>query len=225
MARVSPTETWIVIPAYNEAPYIERVLKKVQPFSSNVIVVDDGSHDQTSAVAQPFAAYVLTHRLNLGKGAALKTGCQFAFETLNAAAIVMLDADDQHDPAELPLFFEQLKQGRSLILGVRDFDRSMPITKRAGNQLASKVIEWLFGTFVPDIPSGYKAFTRTMYEQLVWQVSDYAVELEIAISIAKKKLQFVVVPIKTIYHDTDKGMTMLDTLAMLKQIITIKFRV
>lgn len=224
MAQAFPKSIWVVVPAYNEAPYIKRVLEKIRQQTQNIIVVDDGSIDQTTESAQHLARYVLRHRLNMGKGAALKTGCEFAFSHLQASAIIMLDADDQHDPAELPLFVSQLQAGHSLVLGVRNFGSQMPLSRKAGNQFASTLIQWLFGVYVPDIPSGFKGFSSAMYRELAWQVSDYAVELEISMQIAQKKLPFSTVPIKTIYHDHDKGMTMLDTLAMLKQIIAFKFR-
>lgn len=216
-----PNDIWVVIPAYNEELYISRVLTKIKKYTTRIIVVDDGSSDSTATEAEKNAAYVLSHRLNLGKGAALKTGCDFAFFHLNARAIIMMDADDQHDPTELTLFCDALASGHSLVFGSRDFS-SMPLTRKAGNQLASQLINLVYGQYVPDIPSGYKAFTAAVYQQIAWQTTDYAVELEIAIKTVEQKIPFKVVPIKTIYHDFTKGMTALDTLSMLKQIISYK---
>jgi len=216
------SETWVIIPAYNEEKYLGRVLAKLQKYTAKIIVVDDGSTDKTTVVATECATHVLTHRLNLGKGAALKTGCEFAFSVLGAKAVILIDADDQHDPAELPAFIAALATGQTLVLGVRTFGSEVPWLKRVGNTLASVLVKFLFGTYIPDIPSGYKAFTKSVYEQLRWQTTDYAVELEMSIKTAELKLPFTVVPIKTIYHDFDKGMTMLDTLALLKQILAYR---
>lgn len=217
-----PADIWVVIPAYNEEVYLARVLRKVSKYTSNIVVVDDGSVDATTEVASAQATHVLTHRLNLGKGAALKTGCDFAFDELRASAVILLDADDQHDPAELESFSEALKAGNGLVLGVRQFDRTVPWLKRVGNTFASMLVKLFFGKFIPDIPSGYKAFTRSVYQKLAWQTTDYAVELEMSIKAAEKSIPFAIVPIKTIYHDFDKGMTMLDTIALLKQILAYR---
>jgi len=211
--------TWLVIPAFNEDRYLLKVLRKVAEYTHNIIVVDDGSDDHTSKVASSSAAYTLSHQVNLGKGAALKTGCDFAFNSLDAQAVILMDADDQHDPAELPLFFGELGRGAAVVLGVREVSAKMPKMRSLTNGMASKLIEAIFGQYIPDIPSGYKAFTKQSYQVLRWHATDYAVEMEIAARIAKHRLQFSVVCIKTIYHDMNKGMTMLDVPQMVVQLL------
>jgi glycosyltransferase involved in cell wall biosynthesis len=213
---------WVVVPAYNEEKYVKRVIRKVLKHTSNVIVVDDGSLDNTTAESQSIAPYTLTHRVNLGKGAALKTGCDFAFNTLKAEAIVIMDADDQHDPAELPLFIAELKKGESVVFGTRRVDKEMPWLRSLSNKMASILVKLFFGAYIPDIPSGYKAFTRQAYKQLRWSAVDYAVELELAARTARFRLPFSTVCIKTIYHDMNKGMTMLDVLSMTHQLLNWK---
>ncbi len=110
---------WVVIPGYNEATYIGRVLKKAKKITPNLIFVDDGSTDRSAAIARKYTPHVLKHKINLGKGAALRTGCDYAFGKLKAVAIVIMDADDQHDPSELPLFFVKFNQGFDVVFGVR----------------------------------------------------------------------------------------------------------
>jgi glycosyltransferase involved in cell wall biosynthesis len=214
---------WVVIPAYNEEAYIGKVIKKALRYTSNVIAVDDGSSDKTSSVAQKLATHTLRHGTNLGKGAALKTGCDFAFDHLKAEAVVIMDADDQHDPAELPLFAAELKKGESVVFGTRQVSSEMPWLRSLSNRSASILVKLFFGVYIPDIPSGYKAFNHRAYRKLRWAATDYAVELEIAARTARYHLPFSTVCIRTIYHDMNKGMTMLDVLRMLHQLLHWKF--
>lgn len=210
---------WIIIPGLNEEKYIETVLKKVSKQTKNIIVVDDGSTDKMPVISKKYTSHVLSHSINLGKGAALKTGCEYAFKTLKADAVVFLDSDDQHDPTELPTFFTALKTN-DVVFGVRSFDEKMPLIRIMLNRLASLVIYFLFGAYVPDIPSGYKAMTQKAYKKLAWDSTDYSVEMEIAARTAKYKLPFKAIPIKTIYHDLERGMTIIDTLRMITKILS-----
>lgn len=210
---------WVIIPGMNEEKYVATVLKKVRLQTNNIIFVDDGSKDKTASIAKKYTDHVLSHSVNLGKGAALKTGCEYAFKTLKADAVVFMDSDDQHDPTELPLFFKEL-QNNSVVFGVRAFDDKMPLIRIMGNRIASVLIYFLFGSYIPDIPSGFKAMTANAYKQLAWNSSDYAVEMEIAAKTAKYKKRFAVVQIKTIYHDLERGMTILDTLRMITKILS-----
>jgi len=215
----SKSNVWVIIPGFNEEKYIERVLKKVGKQSNNFIVVDDGSLDKMATIAKKYTNHVLCHSINLGKGAALKTGCEYAFTNLNADAVIFMDSDDQHDPEELPLFQQALKNSE-VVFGVRAFDENMPLIRIIGNRLASAVVLLLFGAYIPDIPSGFKALSKKAYKKLAWSANDYAVEMEIAARTAKYKIPFSIIQIKTIYHDFDRGMTILDTLRMIGKIIS-----
>ncbi len=210
--------TWVIVPAYNEEKYVAHVLQKLKKTWSNIIVIDDGSHDKTFEIAQKIVPHTLRHPLNLGKGAALKTGCEYAFSVLKAEAVIFFDADDQHDATLLPAFAESL-QHHAVVLGVRSFDTRMPLLRIMLNRLGSVLVLLLFGSYVPDIPCGYKGFTKTAYTYLKWNSRDYAVEMEIAAKIAKNKLDFMTISIPTIYHDLDRGMNLLDTFAVVRQLI------
>lgn len=224
MASKIDSKTWIVIPAFNESQYIELVLRAVSKQTKNIIVADDGSSDDTVSLARKYTKHVLVHRINLGKGAALKTGCDYAFEHQGAQKVVLMDSDDQHDPAELSLFFNELKNGHDIIFGSRMNNSSIPIAKLLANKGLSLLLWLLFGAYVPDIPSGYKAFTKKAYETIAWDASGYEVEAEIAARVAKHKLSFSVVNIRTIYHDFDKGMTFLDAVQLLAPILNWRLR-
>ncbi len=213
--NLTTKDIWVIIPAYNEAKYLERVLKKLLQYHQKVILVDDGSTDNTAKIASKLINDVLVHQINLGKGAAMKTGALYAFKKKQAKAIIFFDADDQHDPAEIKNFIRQLKQDHDVVLGVRTLNADMPLIRFLGNKFASVLINIILGKYFADIPSGYKAFTKKAFQKINWQSTGYEVETEIAVRIAKNKLDFVEIPISTIYHDTDKGFTILDAMRIL----------
>jgi len=215
----------IIIPCHNEAAHISTILKALQQLKNSdltIVVLDDGSSDNTTAVARAKTPFVLRHRINLGKGAALRTGCDFAFEFLGVDYVVLMDADEQHSVADLPLFLAQIEKGTTLMLGVRSF-AGMPKMAALLNRLSSWIVWLLSGVYVPDIPSGYKAFDRAIYQQLSWRASGYDVELEMALLIAGKKLPFVVLPISTIYPNYVRGMNVvLDGIKVMFKIFGLK---
>lgn len=215
-----PASTWIIIPAYNEQKYLDTVLKKANEHSNNIVVVDDGSTDDTSKIAQQHNVRLLVHRVNLGKGAALKTGCDYAFGKLSAKHVIIMDSDDQHDPSELPLFQTALKK-HDMVLGVRDLSK-MPLFRQFANKYLTFVILLFFGKNIPDILSGYKAFSKNIYNKIRWDSAAYGVELEIAISIAQNNIPHTIQPIKTIYHDLSRGMTLLDGLSIIGHVLSRK---
>jgi len=215
--------SWVIIPANNEEKYLANVLEKLTQLTKNVIVVDDGSRDKTAAIARQFTSHVLIHRVNLGKGAALKTGCEYAFEKLRTSSVIFIDADDQHDPAELPKFWQKLDEGYEVVFGARQIEKNMPWVRTTFNKLDSTLIQLFFGAYIPDVLSGYKAIAATAYPKIKWQTTNYAVEMEIAARVARKHIRFAVVPIKTIYHDFNRGMTMFDAFGIVGQLINWKF--
>lgn len=201
---------YIVVPAYNESHYIGRFLVKLTSVTKNIVVIDDGSSDDTTKVAKKSGVKVLTHMTNLGKGSALKTGCEYAFTKLDADAVIIMDGDDQHDVTDINKFVHALNQGSQIVLGVRTLDSRMPLTRLLGNRFTSVLINILFGVYISDVPSGFKAMTKKAYYQLSWYSSGYEVETEIAVRLAKQKINFVEIPIKTIYHDKEYGFNLID---------------
>jgi len=207
----------VVVPAYNESRYIGRFLDSLLPVTKNIIVVDDGSRDKTKEIVESKGVKCLSHMVNLGKGAALKTGCDYAFNN-GADAVVIMDGDDQHVPGDLKLFEKALKTGANIVLGVRTLDAHFPLFRMLGNKSLSILINLCFGKYIADIPSGFKAMTKKAYKDLTWHSTNYEVETEIAVRIAKSKLNFVEVPISTVYHDKDYGFNLLDAARIILKI-------
>lgn len=215
----------IIIPSYNETLHIDAFFSNLKSHTKDLVsafvLIDDGSKDDTKSIAEYHTPHVLSHVTNLGKGAALKTGCEYAFNSLKADYVIMMDADEQHASSDLPLFFDQIKKNHDIILGVRSF-KGMPLIPTLFNRFASFLIQVIYGVYVPDIPSGFKAISKNGYDKVKWNASGYEVEIEIAQKIAQKKLPFVTVPIQTIYPDYVRGMTLLDGVKVLLKLMGIR---
>src|SRR3989304_7305763 len=112
---------FVIIPAFNEESRIGKVLAGVRKKKLPIVVVDDGSKDETYQVAKKITPYALRHPINLGKGAALKTGCLAAFK-LGAEAVILMDSDGQHDANDLPKFVKALRRC-DVVFGVRNFGK------------------------------------------------------------------------------------------------------
>lgn len=207
----------VVVPAYNESRYIGRFLDSLLTVTKNVIVVNDGSRDKTQEIVESRRVKCLTHMVNLGKGSALKTGCDYAF-VHGADAVIIMDGDNQHLPSDIERFKKALNNGADIVMGTRSLDPHFPIFRRLGNMSLTWLIKISFGRQITDIPSGFKAMTSRAYKHLKWYSSGYEVETEIAVRLAKSKLPYVEVPISTVYHDKDYGFNLLDAWGILIKI-------
>ena len=199
---------WAVIPAYNEQKNIGSIIKKTKKYMNNIIVVDDGSTDKTKETAEKSGAIVLRHVVNLGKGAALKTGCDFAVEK-GAKFIVSLDADAQHNPDDILRFVEKLKK-YDIVFGYRKASSKMPFVLRFGNWFISNAVNILHGVKLNDTQCGFRAFTKEAYKKIRWNATDYSMESEMIARAGKQRLKYVQIPIETIYSDKYKGTTIID---------------
>ena len=199
---------WVIIPAYNEGEKILNVIGKTKKYIENIIVVDDGSKDNTVEIAEKTGVKVLKHIINLGKGAALKTGCEFALSR-KAKILIAIDADGQHDPAEIPKFLKELI-GTDIVFGYRQLTKTMPGVLRFGNWFISKMVWLFFGIKLKDTQCGYRAFTADTYKKIKWQAQNYDVESEMITNVGKKGLKYEEIPIQTIYSDKYKGTTVID---------------
>jgi len=199
---------WVIIPAYNESNKIHEVIKKVLKYVKNVVIVDDGSKDNTYKEAKKEKVYVLRHIVNMGKGVALKTGCDYVIKK-GAKILIAIDADGQHNPDEIPIFLEEIKDC-DIVFGYRRYSKRMPLILRYGNFFISKSTKLLFGVKIRDTQCGYRAFTKETYKKIRWKSSDYSVESEIIANVGKNHLRYKEIPVQTIYSDKYKGTTIVD---------------
>lgn len=231
----------VVIPAYNEDSVLPEVLKRLQVEVSRTearmipIVVNDGSHDNTEAVARGFGVMVVSHTINRGLGAALSTGITAAHRMLSElglteeSAIVTFDADGQHDPVELFKVVEPILEGRAdVVLGTRfggNDQESMPLHRTLANRFANTVTGLLFGVWVTDTQSGYRAFSYKAATELMLRTSTMEVSSEIVREIGRNHWRLVEVPITVAYteYSLSKGQSFGKGLETLWKLIMLRF--
>lgn len=203
-------KAFVIIPAYNEekhlAGVIDRTLKELP--KERIIIVDDGSKDSTSKIAEKKKVTVLRHLVNLGKGAALKTGCDYA-ASKDADILIVMDSDGQHKPEDIPRILEALK-GKDIVFTYREFGKTMPFVRKTGNKFIQAVSSLFFMIRIRDTQCGFRAFTSEAYKKIRWEVSDYSVESEMIARTGKNRLRFAQISIETTYHDNYKGVTIID---------------
>lgn len=219
----------IVSPFYNEERYLRSFLEDISKSPYPIYLVDDGSTDSSLAIAKRFKRKskritLLFHRVNLGKGAALKTGCEAAFSD-GIEAVIMMDSDTQHSVNDLPKFVKALKQGKKVVLGVRSFGDKFPTERLLGNKFASFLINIFFGAKFKDPLSGYRAFTKDVYKKIMWESRGYEVETEMMIRLAKERIPFEEIEINTLYFDKIKGVSIIEALSILSKIIFWRFMI
>jgi glycosyltransferase involved in cell wall biosynthesis len=194
-----------VIPAHDEGPRIGPVVEGARRHLP-VLVVDDGSGDATAAIAERAGARVLRQVPNRGKGAALRAGFSYALAE-GAEAVITLDADGQHDPAEIPAFLAAHARRSlaglptELIVGRRDFQR-MPPARRLSNWLGTVVLSTALGRWIEDNQSGYRLVgRRLMSAMLESRESGFAFEVEMIAVCLREGWPIAWVPIRTIYGE------------------------
>ena len=187
-----------LIPGYQEGPRIAAVVEGARVHLP-VVVVDDGSTDDTAARAEAAGAIVLRQHPNAGKGAAIRMGFRHALER-GALAVVTLDADGQHDPAEIPTFLAAFESGKpELIIGRRDFS-SMPFVRRLSNTLGGWIFSAAVGRRVADNQSGYRLIGRRLMTALLdSDEHGFEFEVEMIARCIALDLPMTDVPIRTIY--------------------------
>lgn len=188
-----------LIPGYNEGPRIAEVVRGAAAHLP-VVVVDDGSSDDTAAQARAAGATVIEQRPNQGKGAALRAGFRRALAD-GADAVLTLDADGQHDPAEIPTFLSAwaAETRPDLVIGRRNF-RAMPPIRRLSNVLGGWAISWAVGRPIPDNQSGYRLVSRRIMEATL-RSDEHGFEFEVEMITSCLRLGGTIawVPIRTIY--------------------------
>ena len=187
-----------LIPGYQEGPRIGAVVDAARVYLP-VLVVDDGSTDDTAAQAEAAGATVIRQVPNQGKGVALREGFRSALER-DVEAVVTLDGDGQHDPAEIPAFLAAFEATRSeLIVGKRNF-RAMPPVRRLSNTAGGLLFSMAVGRRIPDNQCGYRLIGRRLMTELLESTEDgFAFEVEMIARCIAMDRPIAWVPIRTIY--------------------------
>ena len=155
----------VVIPAKNEAEGLRKTLprlREAQP-GAELIVVDDGSTDDTAAVAAAHGATVLSSPYSMGNGASIKRGARAA----SGEVLVFMDGDGQHDPAEIALLLERLGQGYDMVVGARDGDGQASAGRSLANRFYNRLASWMTGHRVADLTSGFRAVRADRFREFL----------------------------------------------------------
>jgi glycosyltransferase involved in cell wall biosynthesis len=191
------------IPAYNEARCIGSVVLQARDHGDLVIVVDDGSADDTAAIAERAGAHVIRHPVNRGKGEGLNTLFQAA-RALNAQALVVLDADGQHRPCEIEGVLAPIRHGDAdMVVGSRMLfgNAGVPKARFQGQRVVTWLTNVASGTPITDSQSGFRAFSRTAIQALIFSGGGFSVESEMQFLATRHGLRVQEVPISTVYVD------------------------
>ncbi|WP_258083290.1 glycosyltransferase family 2 protein [Thermococcus thermotolerans] len=192
--------TLVIIPTYNEELTIGSVVALARKYG-DVLVVDDGSSDRTSEIAQKAGAVLIRHDSNRGKGAALGTGFEYALSR-NYDVVVTLDGDGQHNPDEIPLILEPIVRGEAdLVIGSRYLNGSrkkIPLYRRIGLWVLNKGTQVAAEVSV-DSQSGFRAITRRALKALNLSSTDYSIETDMVVKAREAGIRIAEVPINVRY--------------------------
>ncbi|MFA5872133.1 MAG: glycosyltransferase family 2 protein [Parcubacteria group bacterium] len=199
---------YIILPVYNEARIINRVIEEItQAGYHRIIAVNDGSSDDTFSLLNQHELIVLRHLINRGKGAAIKTGVEAA-KTFGAKVVVTMDADGQHNPQDIEKMLQAVQNGYDVALGSRPKSpKTMPLTKIVANCVGNIVTWLIFGLWVSDSQSGFRVYSQKAINLIDTASDRYEYESEVIKEIKRHKLKFIEIPIEERYTDYSKNKT------------------
>lgn len=213
----------VIIPAYNEAKTIGELTAKIRGKQLEVLIIDDGSADNTERIALDNAAIVLRNEINKGKGASLIRGFNYLigrdFDT-----IITMDGDGQHDPEEIPAFIRAAEDHNyDIVAGNRMHNREgMPLSRVITNKFMSWLISGIAGQVIPDTQCGFRLIKKEVIKETKLVTSRYEIESEILIRAARKGFKIGSIPIRSIYQGMKSQINpFTDTLRFIKLIFNL----
>lgn len=199
----------VVVPCYNAGERAQGVADGALRITSRVVVADDGSTDACMEPLRRMPLQIISFPHNRGKGYALLAGVQAALEMPDTEAVCCLDADGQHDPAEIPKLFAAFQETQAdLVIGARRFETGhVPWRSRFGNRVTAALTAWLFGRHLPDTQSGFRLLSRRFAQDVLRTVSGgrYETEMEIVVKAIREGYRVESVPISTIYEEANRS--------------------
>ena len=193
--------TCALIAAYNEQQHIARVVAGALRHVPAVVLVDDGSTDETGARARQAGATVIRHERNLGKGRALRTGLDQVLAQ-PFTHVILLDADMQHDPDEIPKLLERAERGvGDFVIGEREFSRAaMPAPRFYTNVIASRILSYFMGAQILDSQSGFRLIRTKFIRQVHLTATGYEIETEMIIKLLRAGARIERVTVKRLAY-------------------------
>jgi glycosyltransferase involved in cell wall biosynthesis len=206
MDTLPSANTLIAMPAYNEEKYIGSMVLKVRQYADETLVIDDGSTDRTAEIAEMAGATVIRHEENSGKGTAIQTILVEARKK-STDVLVILDADSQHNPEEIPTLIKPIQDGYDLVIGSRlQQAGKTPHYRRLGQKVLAYMTHILTKESSDDTESGFRALSRKAISELQLREKGFAIETEMIANAIDKGLKIHHVPISNIY--TQDGSTL-----------------
>src|SRR5579883_466414 len=214
-----------LIPAHNEERCIGSVILRTREYVDEVIVVDDGSHDNTARIAEAAGAQVIRHPTNRGKGQALSTGFRAARKR-QPDILIVLDSDGQHSPDEIPLLIESIQANNAdMVVGSRFHQAEqmakIPQGRRLGLRAITTVTNVLSGVDVSDSQSGFRAFSPRALNLLTFSGAGFSVESEMQFLSREHGLRVVEVAISADYEAPAKRSPMLQGFDVLNGVLNL----
>jgi polyprenyl-phospho-N-acetylgalactosaminyl synthase len=199
-------KTFLIIPAYNEAPVIKKVLDELAGSGYSIILVDDGSTDQTSALASGSQLMVIRHQINLGQGAALETGMEAA-RRAGADLVIHFDADGQHDASEIERLLKPVQNGEAdIVFGSRFLEKQEDIS--VSRKFILNLARWInyaaTGILLSDAHNGFRVLNKKALHCIHLQHSRMAHASEILALVKKNSLKYMELPVHIRYTDYSK---------------------
>ncbi len=228
MSVFNPSDVYVIIPAYNEATVLKETLSDIVRYGYNIAVIDDGSVDDTASIAASFPVHVLRHIVNLGQGAGLTTGIEYALQQ-GAKYIVTFDADGQHDAKDIAKLVEPLAMNKAeAVLGSRFLDRqsSVPLSRRIVLKLGIVYARLETGVWFTDVYNGLRGFTADAARKLAIRQPRMGHGLEILSKIARLGLRYIEVPVLIRYsvYSRRKGLKAIDALDIVIDVLEGRLR-
>jgi glycosyltransferase involved in cell wall biosynthesis len=199
LPHIPYAKTVALIPAYNEEGRVGKVVSEAKKHVELVIVVDDGSTDATAAEAEQAGALVIKHPRNMGYGAAVLTLMHAALAA-NAEYAVLLDADGQHDPKDIPKFIQALENGADIAIGNRFTQSNVPAHRKLGIAMIRLLLR-LLGIKVKDPENGYRAFKRQALKTLTSELREtwMGISSQTAYIASRRRMKVAEVPTRVSY--------------------------
>jgi len=224
IAEVNAIQTVAIIPAYNESEHIVGVIYEAKKYVDQVIVIDDGSYDNTAELADVAGALVVKHSSNAGKGAAINTAFEITRQIM-PQEIVMLDGDGQHDPRQIPFLLNALrKQNADMVIGSRFLRKNpIPVYRRIGQVVLNITTAMVSGVKLSDSQSGFRAFSWRAVKNCSFNETGFAVESEMQFLVGINHLKVAEVPITVNYDVRSKRSPVTHGFTVLFRVIALFF--
>ncbi len=193
-----------LIPAFNEEKELSKVIQETLKYTDDVLVIDDGSSDNTGQIATDNGAHLIKHPQNMGKGVALKSGFEY-INKLDYDIIITIDGDSQHNPQEIPKLIDAIKEGADFVNGSRYMngpEENTPAYRRIGQQVLDKATNISTGLKITDSQSGFRAFNKKACQCFKFHNTGFGIESEMLADAAEANLKIVEIPI-TVRYDVD----------------------